>query len=67
MTASNAIRAVRVGSGRSLGPKLLAASFAALAMTGCKTTDDPTRVAGWTLVDSSQRQARRPVSMSKKW
>lgn len=62
MTASNATRAVRTGSARSLGAKLLAASFATLAMTGCKTTDDPTRVAGWTLVDSAQRH---PILVSQ--
>jgi pilus assembly protein CpaD len=62
MTASNATRAVRTGSVRSLGAKLLAASFATLAMTGCKTTDDPTRVAGWTLVDSAQRH---PILVSQ--
>jgi pilus assembly protein CpaD len=62
MTASNATRAVRTGSARSLGAKLLAASFVTLAMTGCKTTDDPSRVAGWTLVDSSQRH---PILVSQ--
>jgi pilus assembly protein CpaD len=62
MTASNATRAVRTGSARSLGAKLLAASFVTLAMTGCKTTDDPTRVAGWTLVDSAQRH---PILVSQ--
>lgn len=35
--------------------RLLAASAAVLVLTGCKTLDDPTRVAGWTLVDASQR------------
>ena len=62
MTASNATRAVRTVSARSLGAKLLAASLATLAMTGCKTTDDPTRVAGWTLVESSQRH---PILVSQ--
>lgn len=62
MTASNATRAVRTGSVRSLGARLLAASFATLAMTGCKTTDDPTRVAGWTLIDSAQRH---PILVSQ--
>jgi pilus assembly protein CpaD len=62
MTASNATRAVRTGSARSLGAKLLAASLATLAMTGCKTTDDPARVAGWTLIDSAQRH---PILVSQ--
>ncbi|MBC7833213.1 MAG: CpaD family pilus assembly protein [Hyphomicrobium sp.] len=62
MTASIATGAVRTGSVRSLGAKLLAASFATLAMTGCKTTDDPTRVAGWTLIDSAQRH---PILVSQ--
>ena len=62
MTASNATRAVRIGSARSLGAKLLAASLATLAMAGCKTTDDPTRVAGWTLIDSAQRH---PILVSQ--
>jgi pilus assembly protein CpaD len=35
--------------------KLAAVAAALLALGGCKTTDDPTRVAGWTLVDASQR------------
>jgi pilus assembly protein CpaD len=62
MTASNATRAVRIGVARSLGAKLLAASLATLAMAGCKTTDDPARVAGWTLIDSSQRH---PILVSQ--
>jgi pilus assembly protein CpaD len=62
MTASNATRAVRIGSARSLGAKLLAASLATLAMAGCKTTDDPARVAGWTLIDSAQRH---PILVSQ--
>jgi pilus assembly protein CpaD len=40
-------------SRKALG--LLAASAIVLTLSGCKTTDDPTRVAGWTLVDSSER------------
>jgi pilus assembly protein CpaD len=31
-------------------------------LTGCKTTDDPTRVAGWTLVDAAQRH---PILVSQ--
>jgi len=62
MTASNATRPARKSSARSLGVKLLAASAVTLAMAGCKTTDDPTRVAGWTLIDSSQRH---PILVSQ--
>jgi pilus assembly protein CpaD len=40
----------------------MAASVLALILTGCKTTDDPTRVAGWTLVDASQRH---PILVSQ--
>ncbi len=47
--------------GRS-GWKLLAACAAVLVLTGCKTTDDPTRVAGWTLVDASERH---PILVSQ--
>lgn len=44
------------GAAGGLSPlKLLAACAAVLALTGCKTIDDPTRIAGWTLVDASQR------------
>ncbi len=49
----------------AIGPaawRLLAVSAAVLALTGCKTTDDPTRVAGWTLVDASQRH---PILVSQ--
>jgi pilus assembly protein CpaD len=62
MTASNATRPARKSSARSLGVKLLAASAVTLAMAGCKTTDDPSRVAGWTLIDSSQRH---PILVSQ--
>lgn len=47
---------------RSLAAKLLLASAASLALAGCKTMDDPTRVAGWTLIDSSQRH---PILVSQ--
>jgi pilus assembly protein CpaD len=33
-----------------------------LGLAGCKTTEDPTRVAGWTLVDSAQRH---PILVSQ--
>jgi len=41
---------------------LLAASALVLALAGCKTTDDPTRVEGWTLVDASERH---PILVSE--
>ena len=47
---------------RSAGPRLLMVAVAAFALTGCKTTDDPTRVAGWTLIDASQRH---PILVSQ--
>ena len=63
MTASNAMRAVRTGS-RPLARSKAARRFGRrpCAMTGCKTTDDPTRVAGWTLIDSAQRH---PILVSQ--
>ena len=62
MTAKNAMRQFRKSPARSLGTKLLAASAVALTMAGCKTIEDPTRVAGWTLIDSSQRH---PILVSQ--
>jgi len=41
---------------------LLTASAIALSLAGCKTTDDPARVAGWTLVDASERH---PILVSQ--
>jgi pilus assembly protein CpaD len=62
MTFSKSKRAnLRTAVG-PLATKLLALSVAALALTGCKTTDDPTRVAGWTLVDAAQRH---PILVSQ--
>jgi pilus assembly protein CpaD len=58
MTVRNALRR----SARPLATKLIFASAAALAMSGCKTLEDPTRVAGWTLIDSSQRH---PILVSQ--
>ena len=55
MTSTIRERVLGKGAGTAGAMKLLAASAAMLALAGCKTTDDPTRVAGWTLVDSSQR------------
>jgi pilus assembly protein CpaD len=45
-----------------LARSMLVASAVAVALAGCKTTDDPTRVAGWTLVDTSQRH---PILVSQ--
>ena len=50
------------GPRRALPAKVMAAAAMALALAGCKTTEDPTRVAGWTLVDSSQRH---PILVSQ--
>jgi len=47
---------------RPAGTRLLMVAVAAVALSGCKTTDDPTRVAGWTLVDASQRH---PILVSQ--
>jgi pilus assembly protein CpaD len=44
------------------GVRLAAVCAFALGVAGCKTTDDPTRVAGWTLVDASQRH---PILVSQ--
>lgn len=59
MTATHAPRPGRPGP---LAAKLLAVSVAALAIAGCKTLEDPTRVAGWTLIDSAQRH---PILVSQ--
>ena len=40
----------------------LVAICVVLALAGCKTAEDPTRVAGWTLVDPSQRH---PILVSQ--
>jgi pilus assembly protein CpaD len=42
--------------------KLAAACLLALILSGCKTSEDPSRVAGWTLVDASQRH---PILVSQ--
>lgn len=47
---------------RSLIAKLLIASAVVLPAAGCKTLEDPTRVAGWTLVDATQRH---PILVSQ--
>jgi len=44
------------------GLKLACACTVALGLAGCKTTEDPTRVAGWTLVDGAQRH---PILVSQ--
>jgi pilus assembly protein CpaD len=61
MTARNAMRSSGTSGARSLAANLLVAA-SVLAIAGCKTTDDPTRVAGWTLIDSSQRH---PILVSQ--
>lgn len=48
---------------RLKAPLLVAASLAALTVAGCQHTDDHTRVAGWSLVDSAQRH---PIMVSQK-
>lgn len=62
MTVKYAIRPTGRSGIRGLASKLLLVSLASLATAGCKTTDDPTRVAGWTLIDSSQRH---PILVSQ--
>jgi len=50
------------------GLRLAAVCCIALGLGGCKTTDDPTRVAGWTLVDAEQRHpilvSQEPTTLS---
>lgn len=61
MSASNAAplpRRLKPGSGLTL----LAVAAIAFALTGCSHGEDPTRVAGWTLVDSAQRH---PILVSQ--
>ena len=62
MTSSKSKRIPGSGGAYRASLHLLAASAIALALTGCKTTDDPTRVAGWTLVDGSERH---PILVSE--
>jgi pilus assembly protein CpaD len=57
MTANTTTRALSP----RLAPALLAA-FGALALAGCKHVEDPTRVAGWALIDSAQRH---PILVSQ--
>ena len=49
-------------SAMECGLRLAAVCALALSLAGCKTTDDPTRVAGWTLVDATQRH---PILVSQ--
>lgn len=63
MTASNSNRVSRKAGALRPGLAFLAVSAIALALTGCKHTDDPTRVEGWTLVDASERH---PILVSQK-
>jgi pilus assembly protein CpaD len=62
MTASNSNRVLRKAGVLRPGFAFLAVSAIALALTGCKHTDDPTRVEGWTLVDASERH---PILVSQ--
>ncbi|MGZ5851307.1 MAG: CpaD family pilus assembly protein [Hyphomicrobium sp.] len=62
MTASRLNRVSRKASALRPGLAFLAVSAIALALTGCKHTDDPTRVEGWTLVDASERH---PILVSQ--
>lgn len=62
MTSSKTPKASRSGRMGKSGATLLAVSVVALAMVGCKHTDDPTQVAGWTLVDPAQRH---PILVSQ--
>jgi pilus assembly protein CpaD len=62
MMSSKSKQAPRKGVARSAGLPLLASAAAVLALAGCKTTEDPTRVAGWTLVDAAQRH---PILVSE--
>ena len=62
MTSSKTPKASRSGRVGKGGAKLLAVCVVALTMVGCKHTDDPTRVAGWTLIDPAQRH---PILVSQ--
>jgi pilus assembly protein CpaD len=63
MMSSKSKQAPRRGTARAAGLPLLASAAAVLALAGCKTTEeDPTRVAGWTLVDAAQRH---PILVSE--
>jgi pilus assembly protein CpaD len=62
MTSSILKRASGKAGVNRTGLGFLAASAIALTLAGCKTMDDPTRVAGWTLVDASERH---PILVSQ--
>lgn len=62
MTRKHVTRSTRQRGLGSLAATLVTVAAGSLALGGCKTTDDPTRVAGWTLVDSSQRH---PILVSQ--
>lgn len=53
---------------RRTAPLLAALSIVAVGAAGCQHTDDPARVAGWSLVDTSQRHpimvAQKPTHLS---
>lgn len=48
---------------RRSAPLIAALSLVAVGAAGCQHNDDPSRVAGWSLVDSSQRH---PIMVSQK-
>jgi len=64
MTVSHKAPPRHTTSGKQLrlAGSVAIASALVLALSGCKTLDDPTRVAGWTLVDASQRH---PILVSQ--
>jgi pilus assembly protein CpaD len=62
MTASRLNRVSRKAGALRPSLAFVAVSAIALALTGCKHTDDPTRVEGWTLVDASERH---PILVSQ--
>jgi pilus assembly protein CpaD len=55
MTSPRSKQARGTAAARGAALRILAASAIALAVTGCKHTEDPARVAGWTLVDAAER------------
>jgi pilus assembly protein CpaD len=56
------MRPTRHCSALAFGARLLIATAVTLPMVGCGGMDDPTRVAGWTLIDASQRH---PILVSQ--
>jgi pilus assembly protein CpaD len=62
MTTKYAARSIVRHSAQSIAARILLSAAVTTGIAGCKTMDDPTRVAGWTLVDSSQRH---PILVSQ--